>query len=364
MKPLSMVNFIKGSVRKILPLTITLCLAVALLYFLSLVKSQLEGQVREVNITTLENISLISGRGTPLTDEDIKKLDNENIREWYEVKLFGTSYNMALGGITSTLITMAEKDDILELLQHQKAKLVEGAMPQRPMEVILHRKMAANKGVTIGTIIEKDSEGWQIEEDIKVVGLIEGPGVFALGARYSNNLQDGFPLSICTVPFEGRLYEMNEYIERSFSSKYQIDNLSAAKGWFGKMQGPMNGIMFLIGIVLVFVLSVLLGNISMIQYTQRRKEFELLHAIGYTKKYIVLKMLKEIGISSTIGYVGGIVLAIIVALIMNICIWSDKGMDMPLIDFGHMSVVFIVPLIITLTSMIAPLKMLKFRDII
>lgn len=364
MKPLSMMNFIRGSIRKILPLTITLCLAVSLLYFLSMINSQLKGQIQEVNLNTLENVSMLFGRGTTLTSEDIDRLNNEKIKQWYKVKVYDVTYNMALGGYTSALVAMVAEDDMVQLMEHQNVKLIQGEIPRRPNEIIIHRKMAANKDVTIGTIIEKDSKGWRNDEELTVVGFFEGHGVFGLGVEDRNKIEDSLFQSIFLIPIEGELEGMNEYIEKNFSSSYQITTRGMAANWLKKFQGPMDGIMVLIGIVLVFVLSVLLGNISMIQYSQRTKEFELLHAIGYTKKYISYKILKEIGVSTIIGYIVGIIIAILVGWIVNICFWAEKAMDMPLIQFKSIVTMLIVPIIITLSSMIAPVKMLRFKDII
>ena len=101
----------------------------------------------------------------------------------------------------------------------------------------------------------------------------------------------------------------------------------------------------------------------MIQYTLRSKEFELLHALGFSRKYLQVKVFKEIGSSSLLGYIAGIILAIIAGWLVNVCVLSESAMEMQLLQVENILWVLFVPLLVTLFGMISPLKLLKFKDI-
>lgn len=364
MKPLSVFVFLKGSIKKILPVTITVCLGVAILYFMAMFTMQLDLQVNEVALYPFKNMSVIYGEKTGVSAEDIyqlkKNINNEKLLMsdfWY------INYYSIVGNTTTSLILLEEKDakaimDTLDL------KLTQGQLPKNKMEVILHKKLGANRGVKLGTIISKNEKGWHINEDIKVVGFFEGESVIGIGINGEEIINPNMPgASVLVCGDKEGLASVNNYIEKDLGEKYQISTLGISKNEMDKFYAPMSTMKLFIGIVLILVIGIFLSNITTIQYTLRKKELELLHALGYTRRYIVIKGLKEIGLSSLIGYIFGITLAVLIGWVINIYFLSDKGLAMPLLSKSSILIMLMVPITTTAFSMIAPMKLTRFRDI-
>ncbi|MDP4091775.1 MAG: ABC transporter permease [Bacillota bacterium] len=364
MKPLSAFAFIKGSIPKLLPMAITVCLAVAVLYFMAMFTQQINTGVEEAGIYPLEKMSLILGDKSGVSKDDInnigKNISNSKIFVINPIDV--TYYNII--GYTSAFIIMSGQKDIEPIMKMQNFKLIEGCLPQKPMEIVLNKKLAENYGFKLGTVIRKNTKGWRIEKDLKVVGIFEGRAVTGMGMEDESILKPRNPyISLLVGSDAGSLQPVNKYIEKNFSGKYQTLTLEAEKNTLNNFNGPINALELFIGLVLICVIGVFLSNITSIQYSLRRKELELLNAIGYTRKYIVKKALKEIAVAAGLGYIVGILLAVALGWGMNICFLSEKGMSFPLFLGGSMFSVLIVPAAIILFSIKAPLKLTKFRDL-
>lgn len=372
MKPLSTVKFIKGSMGKVLPLAITAALAVGLLYFASILVNHLAADKYEINVSWLSNMSVVSDgdptmnmrKGSGIAAEDEAALRACGyVKDLFAANLWSVDYK-TITDSSSLYIVMLHSRDVAAAMQWQKLKLAEGALPANPYEIVLQRKLAANLGLKVGSIVKKDTAGWRIGADVKVVGIADGPALMGLGAGHEGCLKDGAP-GVGLVAFTGgeSVGRMNGFIQRDLSRKYNTLTLGLAKPSVDKIAQAFNLVSIFIGVIIVSALSVLLGNITLMQYTQRIKEFELMNAVGFTRKHITVKVLKELGVSNILGYMAGIGLAVLAGWLMNVYLLGDKFQEMTLINGAGMAWMLLVPLFITAFGMIAPLKMIRFKDI-
>lgn len=368
MKPLSTLKFIKGSGRKLCSLVISVSLAVALLYFLSLTISHIIDQNIELNVAPLANMSVLSGTSVKVTKEDLDKdlaklKGNKYIKGCYITSLRYINLKTNASN-NDMLLFLLEDKDIASVMKWEKLELTQGRMPQKPGEILLNAKLAANYSLKLDDVVKKSTKGWDLNEDVKVVGIIGGPAIMGFQYVDENSLMLGKQsISVITVAEDAAVSKMNGFIEANFGSRYEVRTLDIVKKVISEKNKNFNVIMIFVGVIVVIVLNVLLGNICMIQYTQRSKEFELLHAIGYTKKNIASKVFKEIGVSTTLGCVIGIVIAMIFIWLMNIFLLDEKLSSVPLVNFNKMLCLLLVPLLVTLSGMLTPMKILKFRDI-
>lgn len=364
MRPLSIFKFIRGSVVKILPMAVTVCLAVTVLYFMSAFVKQLDNQINETSLYPLKNMSIIFGGNSGIKQEDVDKLNsNFEKTEYFFAQCIDIMVYNAVGN-TSTILIMTENRNISSVMDMQNIKLIEGKMPEQPMEVIMHKRLAANHGLQVGSVIKKGQKGWRISDEIKVAGLFDGAAVYAMGIVESDTLKPGIPGIAAVVAAEDEhMADANSFIEENFASKYNLYTSGMVKKLLKNFSGPMNALKSFVGVVLVLVMGVFLANITTIQYSVRKKELELLHAIGYTRKYIIKKALTEIGIAGLIGYIFGVALAVAICWVINVSSWNERGLSLPLLSLDIILSMLLVPVFITLFSIIAPVRMTKFRDI-
>lgn len=364
MRPLSVFAFIKGNIPKLLPMVITVCLAVTVLYFMAMFTEQINTGVKEVSIYPLEKMSIIQGDKSGISKEDINSLTKNiwNSKIFAVDCLFVTYHNIV--GYTSAVAIMSQQKDIESLMKIQGFSLIGGKLPIKPLEIVIHKKLAKDYGLNVGSIIKKDSKGWNTDKDLKVAGIFDGKAVTAIGVDDNSSLIAGNPhVSLIIAGNQSSLQIANNFIEKNLSNKYSTLTIKSEQDFIVKFNGPIKALELFIGLVLLSVIGVFLSNITSIQYSLRKKELELLNAIGYTRKYIIKKSLKEIGIAAGLGYISGIMIAIILGWVINICILNDKGMNFTLFLGDSMLYTLIVPLGIILFSIRAPLKLTRFRDL-
>lgn len=364
MKPLSTFNFIKGSLGKILPLAITVCLSVGLMYFFILIMNQLTDNNEVFDVIPLSNMSVIEGNNVVLSEDekaaDIQKLtDNKDIKAWYFTTPWIIEYQ-TISKSHSILMLLLQEQNIPFVMKWQKLELIEGVLPKNKMEIVLHKKLTDKYNLKLGATIKAHTQGWHIGEDMKIVGIIDGPAIMNFAAEDEEKLmkQD---FSVITLADDAHLSGMNQFLEEQYGSKYDLMTLERGYEELNNTKRSIKLVLIFIGIIILITLSVLLGNICMIQYAQRKNEFELLHAIGYTKKYITYKVFQEIGSSNLLGYFWGIIFGIMIGWLVNVSVFQDSS-AMPLIQINSMLILLFIPLIVTLSGMLAPLKMLNLRD--
>lgn len=367
MKPLSIFRFIKGSIKKILPLAITVCLAVSLLYFLSLIKSQLFTQLDNTTLKVIENSALVGDKQKGISQKDFNDIkENKYVRTAIPCLMDDIVIELVLGKGTSTssAIFYVQKDDVDTLMKLRNAKLSEGELPKNRREILIHDVIAKQKNIKVGDVVKAGTKDIMSKEDVTVSGIIKADAYLCVGVEDTQNLDiSKGNITAYVIGNEGTNNGLDQYIKENYSKEYFTTSPTEVQKYINNSTSSLNAVSVIILILLIVVIGVLLANISMIQYGSRQKEFELLHAIGFTKKRIGLKIVEELITYSIIGYIAGILLAILGAWLLNVCYWSDKGLDMPLIVIPNMVSTLILPIGVTLFGLIAPFKILKFKDI-
>ncbi|MFZ5985818.1 MAG: FtsX-like permease family protein [Bacillota bacterium] len=118
----------------------------------------------------------------------------------------------------------------------------------------------------------------------------------------------------------------------------------------------------IVGAMVVIVLGITLANLSYMQYYQRRREFGLLNAVGYTKHHILKKILAETSFIGIISSVSGFLISILSIILFNVVIWLPKGDEMPLWKPMQALFIMILPLVVCIESILPALKLLKRFD--
>jgi hypothetical protein len=364
MKPLSPLKFLKGSFAKILPMTVTVCLGVAVLYFMLMFVAQLDGQVDKNILEPMRYSSIVISGSGGINREHMEKFESEIESQPYFLAQYVDVSFYGVVGSTSTVMILTEKGNIEKTMDAMGLTLAAGSMPGKPMEVVIHKQLAANHGLEVGSVVEKGQRGWRTDGDIKVVGLLEGEPVFSLGIADSSLLTPETPnVSLAVLFDQGQLQETNAILNDIFAGEYNLFTYEMVLGIVGNVKGSLDGIKTFVAIVMVFVLGVFLANITAIQYSVRKMELETLHAIGYTRKYLIKKALTEIGASSFLGYLLGIILAVLICWAINMLSWGKLGLSLPLYSLNAILAMLLVPAAITLFSIASPLKLTRFQDI-
>lgn len=362
MRPLSTLKFMKSNLGKVLPLAITLSLSVMLQYFFLMMTNQLLNSDRTLDVDPYLNMSIISGTGETISDEQ-KELDYNKVLEnqWIDSYSFADiqSIDFKTPSKMHTMLLITIPANITNtVMKWQKITLSDGTLPKNPGEILLHEKLAKNYHLKVGDTVPQTLDGWHIKRDLKITGIANGAAVINIGIEKEEILMSG-NLCVITLAKDNHVAAMNQELEQSFGNRYELMTLQRGQEELSESRKSILVIMTFIGILIVLALSVLLGNICMIQYSQRTKEFEILFAIGYTKKQIAGKVLREILSSNLLGYFIGITLGIVIGWLTNICLYIDPNDYMNLWNIKNMILTLLIPVMVTFTGFIAPMKLLR-----
>lgn len=362
MRVLTMKKYFCGNAGKILPLSFTVALSVAFTYFLTLLSGHVISTNEELDMKPFERMSIISGTSQELPEADkIKDYDTLIRAETIDKQLYADVSSVNYSTLTadhSVNLLMMVPEDISLLLNRQDGVLIQGSMPENRTEVLLHAELAKKYGLSVGDIVEKDRIGWSINENVKITGIFDGEVVLAFCAEDKEKLVLGIAEIVC-LPKECELTQMNTFLEENFGNRYNLATYDRIENTIEDSKNAIMGVTLVVGVIICITLSVLLSNICMTQYAQRAKEFQLLFALGYTKKRIAINVMKEIGSSNLIGCLAGVGFGMIIGWIVNVSLMVDEVFFMDILSTGSLVAVIPIPLAVTLFCMIPPLRLIR-----
>lgn len=121
-------------------------------------------------------------------------------------------------------------------------------------------------------------------------------------------------------------------------------------------------ILAVINIIIIIIITICTGFISYIFMIQRRNEFGILSAIGYTSQKIINRVFHEILWINLLGFVLGILLSVFIGLLLNLFIFIPKGIPLLLIKQVYMIEAVCVPLFACIFSLLPIWKMMEDLD--
>jgi Predicted permease. len=117
-------------------------------------------------------------------------------------------------------------------------------------------------------------------------------------------------------------------------------------------------------VIVIFVLTVTIGNINYIHFYDRSPEFSLLQAIGYEKKYIIGRIFVEMSIILFGGFIIGAALSLAGGYLFNLLYCYPIGTPVTIVSKGYFLITFTIPIFVTTFSLLPMLKFLNKMDCI
>lgn len=367
MKPLSIFNYYRNNLKRLSAVFIAVSLSVFLLYtlqmliyssfrteYLSLVESQ------KYYSSFLRKESLID----PELVESIKKQKSAGmIMPWV---FYYTNITYTLGE-TGTKILSLSTDDMRSLMSAANLKLIQGRFPVAGSEeILLHRLVAKNKGLEIGDSIGSNIDNKEpFPGEHKIVGIIDGTPIISFNSleTWINTYHlDPYKYGMIVIPGKGKLDELNKYIESLPYQGLEIRTLNSTTIQITESSGNVDTLLTLINLIVITIVSLCVGFLCYIYFYQRRTEFGLLNALGFTRQHIINRAFAEVSGINAAGFLAGILLALLCALVLNTLHFIPKGQLLVLWDLSYLTRVLCIPLFVSLFSVLPIWRMLNKLD--
>lgn len=360
MKPLSVYTYFINNKRKVIPFIISIAIGTFLLYFLCfMANSAIKGGLAAW-VNPMEHTSIIySINGTPIDKSIIQDLKNNNdIEKIIPVDIQSTAYKNMLGGSTGSTVLKASYEDVKEIMKIMNLEIKSGKMPQNDGEILLDHRLATINKMSLGDYIgDEVNEEEDIKGKYKIVGTIEGDSVISFIS--DNKITNNYAYVI--IPKKNKIKDVNDYLYENIEG-FEVISLRTAKEDMKRAYDSIDIIFYSIEILVIFVLCVTIGNTTYMHYLQRKSEFGLLSAVGYRKKDIINRILKEVFFINIFGFILGISLGIFIAYILKIVLMDPNGQIYSIFSFNYVYLTLFVPLFVIIFSSIPSIIMINKSD--
>ena len=374
-KPLSSISFSlrhrRRSVLLILSTTL-LVLSVTLPVFLL---SSITGAIKPY-FQYLQNVSVIH----PSTNYDLDPGIISQIKSHPTVAHAFSSIPLSvrialpLGSGTDVYVFGVSETDLPILLDSFGLHLQEGRLPQKGSnEIVLSSTIAVNRDFRVGDMIggSTDTDDELIEDNIpvemEIVGILspDRPWLGFVSYEFLNahELTSSISRRWIIIPYRGQKQVMDSWLlENVDSTQGQLVLHENEEREFNEMTTSIVLTFAVLECMIAAVAAVALAALNTIFFNQRKTEFGILNAIGYSRMWIVLRTMKEtVGVVS-IAWVIGAGLCGIGLFSMYIFYYVPRGLTMDFFNPTPWLLTLPIPLTVLASSAGVVARMLRKLD--
>ncbi|MFN2286491.1 MAG: ABC transporter permease [Anaerolineae bacterium] len=254
-----------------------------------------------------------------------------------------------------SLVYGISEEHLPYLMDLFQLRLKEGRLP-RPYanELILPEAAALNRGLHVGDVVGRpvNDRDRDIATEMNVVGILEWYGspqkghtsgglsteATAVGfasAEYLQNheLYTNLATRLLVVPKAGRKNAVDTWLEGSIASRH---TLVETYGQFSREMELVrrNFYLLLAGIegLIAVVASIALAALNFIFFAQRKQEFGVLHAVGRSRPWLVLRTTGETASVVIVAWLIGAVVCMLGLLYARSHVYMPLGLDLNLLN--------------------------------
>jgi ABC-type lipoprotein release transport system permease subunit len=242
------------------------------------------------------------------------------------------------GSGTGVSVYGVAEDELPVLVDLFGMRLVEGRLPRvRSNEIVVSEAVARNRGLRVGDTVGRSvrDEGNVdplISDDIPVemvvVGLLSADDLWLGFASFeyleSHELTSLRPVHLLVIPAEGRKDEFDAWLGESVASvQTDVDTFVAARLEARQAEKSMLLLFAAVESIIAVVAAIALAVLNHIFFSQRRDEFGILHAVGHSRPWLVLRTVRETGSVVAVAWLIG------AAMCATGLVWAQAGIYAP-----------------------------------
>ncbi len=252
--------------------------------------------------------------------------------------------------------------DMNPALNALELTLIKGRLPAGgTREIALHWRLAALKGLKIGAHFGRQYSGRDyLKGDYKLVGLLDGDlliGFFDLTPFNNDYHLSGEDTGFLVIPYKGQFDKVVSFLGQCAREDPKL---------YIFKRGPyIETDLFILNALYLAVTSIVTICVSFLFYIffyQRRFEFHLLEALGYTRQMIVGRALFEISGISLAGLILGVTVGLLSGHALNRWMYVEQGQPLELWGISYPFKLLSTPLVIILSGLLIVRLLLKKTD--
>lgn len=371
MNPIIAFKYHRKNQRKFLFLFLPILLGVVIIYILQMLITSQYQIIYRTYVEPQKYYSSIAAR-TKVIDQEIlndlflHKSDYEKVMPWVSHYTYiDTVINNRVGSKVYTI----KQEDMDWLIKKLNLRIKEGRLPKAGSnEIILHSVVAKNKklriGDSIGGSIQKNEA---LEGEKVIVGLLEGESVVSFDSleNWMNRnqvLSDDYSTGTIIIPLEEKKEDVNYFINHIDNQGLDIRTYDSVLLQNEIDRKGINTVLTLINIMLVVIVTICTGFISYINMLQRRSEFGILNAIGYSTNQLINRSFNEIFWLNMAGFLLGVLVSVFVGFLLNLFVYTPKGIPLMLVKTDYLIETACIPLFACIFALLSLWKIIKILD--
>ena len=267
------------------------------------------------------------------------------------------------------------ESDMQMLINLYGVRIEEGRLPQpHTNEIVLSRALAQNRNWRVGDKIGRAHDGKEDDElptEMVVVGILSSlpdqedlwTGFISFEYLSSHEFYASHPIHMLVLPQEGCKSKLDAWLEESVASE------RTAVQTFDRMETDYRSAMWIIlalfGIIESVIATVAAAALAILSYTffvQRQGEFGVLHAIGRSRRWLVLRTARESASVVAVAWLLGAVLCGIGLIYMQVCVFAPKGMTFNVFNPAPWMFTLPLPLVVVIVGVGLVARMLRKLD--
>jgi hypothetical protein len=250
------------------------------------------------------------------------------------------------GGGTQVNIYGVRETELPELMALFEVQLIEGRLPRaRSNEIVVPRASALNRGLCIGDTVGQPAQERRadansdpmIEDSIPtemvIVGLLDRDdlwvGFASLEYLESHELTASRPSRLLVVPADGRKGELDTWLEESVASaQTSVITFGALYGEFRQAIQAMFLLFAAVESTIAVVAAIALAALNHIFFAQRREEFGILHAVGHSRPWLVLRTTRETASAVCVAWLLGALACVVGLVCFRALVYVPRGLNL------------------------------------
>ena len=316
LRPLAASTYLRRNAGKTIPLTAVIMLAVLLISGIVSLINSIPYSIRTIYQYTQQTLA-ITPRGdaeqTPKLVADVKANAPVPIERIMLARAAGTQVVSIVGKWPFAVLAL-KQPDMQFWLDRQGVKSIDGRLPKAgEPEALISEPVARNLNLKLGSnlLSPNDNESFS-PFPVKVVGIAKTP-MWLMLTNYEYVKANHFPDVDVMLAFAHNLKDqatLDRWASKHFKGeRAQIFAYHQLEQQTDDMFNILYKILNVVISTLVFVITLMMGMLINIYLSQRLVEFGLLQALGYTKRQLLYRVLKETVSVVLIGWVLGVLLA-------------------------------------------------------
>jgi len=292
--------------------------------------------------------------------------------------------------ITQARIYGVSEQDLPFLIDLFGMQLTEGRLPHpRSNEIVLSEALALNRDLRVGDKVGRPvhegnadipEQDVDMPTEMVIVGILRlrtershsgqalasqdvSLGFVSQEYLESHELYAGWTVNLLIVPAEGHKAELDAWLEEQVASEQtNVSTFGATLREWRQSTLVMNLVFAALESMIAIVAAIALIVLNHTFFAQRQDEFGILHAVGRSRPWLILRAARESGSVVAVGWLIGAALCMASLICAQASVYGPKGLSLDFFNPAPWLFTLPIPLVVVIAGTGTISRMLSRLD--